>query len=159
MKLRLVISGGQTGADRTALECAKALGLETGGTVPKGCRTDEGNQMDLVTEFGCTESTSTDYRPRTLDNVRNADATVWIGRLGSPGYWCTRNAAKRFEKPFYENPTSLMFEYICNTYEVVNFAGNRRRINPMVVQMVRNTFEPLVALLRPPVCEDGPKAC
>lgn len=144
MKLSLVISGGQTGADRTALEEAKRIGVRTGGTVPKGCRTDEGPTPELVTEFGCEESPSTDYRQRTLDNVRNADATVWFGKT-SPGYWCTKSAAKRFQKPFYENPTSLMFQFICNTYSVVNFAGNRRRINPAVIDQVKRAFSWLVS--------------
>lgn len=147
MKLSLALSGGQTGADRTALEEAKKLGIKTGGTVPKGCRTDAGSAPELVTEFGCVESNSSDYRPRTLDNVRNAEATVWFGTLNSPGYYCTKNAAKRFNKPFYENPTALIFNYICNHYEVVNFAGNRKRKNPAVVDRVKLAFSSISAHL------------
>ncbi|MFZ8324119.1 YpsA SLOG family protein, partial [Staphylococcus aureus] len=42
MKLKKVISGGQTGADQAGLRAGKAAGLETGGMVPKGCLTDDG---------------------------------------------------------------------------------------------------------------------
>ena len=35
MKLRKIISGGQTGVDRAGLEAGKKLNLETGGTAPK----------------------------------------------------------------------------------------------------------------------------
>ena len=60
MKLRKVISGGQTGADRTGLECAKALGLETGGTAPDSWRTDEGHDPTLA-DFGWCD-VCTDWR-------------------------------------------------------------------------------------------------
>jgi hypothetical protein len=43
MKTKKVISGGQTGADLTGLEEAHKRGIPTGGTVPKGCRTESGS--------------------------------------------------------------------------------------------------------------------
>jgi hypothetical protein len=52
-----LISGGQTGADRAGLEAAKALGIATGGTAPKGWRIENpdgtsGSDPSLA-EFGC----------------------------------------------------------------------------------------------------------
>lgn len=146
MRLKRVISGGQTGADRTGLEEAKKLGLETGGTVPKGCRTDEGKAPELVTEFGCVEHSSREYKPRTYENVRNADVTVWFGKTSSPGYYCTKNAAKRYEKQFYENPTPLMLEFLAKQYAVWNVAGNRKRMNPSVMEKVRDGFKTIAQL-------------
>lgn len=146
MRLAKVISGGQTGADVTALICAKALGLQTGGTAPKGWKIDGGTNPKLA-EYGLVESNSTDYAIRTKLNVRDADVTIWIGKTNSPGYWCTHNAAKTNSKPFFVNPTELQLEYICNSYETVNFAGNRARIYPEVEALVCNTFRNIAKIL------------
>jgi len=146
MKLRKAISGGQTGADRTGLECAKALGLETGGTATKGWKIDGGSDPSLA-DFGLVESASSDYAVRTKDNVRDADVTIWFGKTGSPGYWCTKNACTTQKKPFYVNPYGLQLEYICKSYEVVNIAGNRKRLYPGVVEMVQNAFHRIAEIL------------
>ena len=45
--LKKIISGGQTGADREALETARDLGIETGGFVPKGWLTEDGPDYSL----------------------------------------------------------------------------------------------------------------
>lgn len=145
-KLRKIISGGQTGADRTGLECAAALGLETGGTAPKGWKIDGGTDPSLA-EFGLIESPSTDYAVRTRENVRDADVTLWFGKTGSPGYWCTRNACSGQNKPFFINPTPLQLQYVVNTYEIANVAGNRKRLYPEVVELVQKGFEIIAELL------------
>lgn len=138
MKLRKCISGGQTGADRTGLECAKALGLETGGTAPKGWRTENGPDLSLK-DFGLVESDSSDYRPRTYKNAADAEVTLWFGKT-SPGYWCTKTGCKKHDTPFYDNPTDLEIQYLANTYEVWNVAGNRQSKNPAVVGLVKDAF-------------------
>lgn len=144
--LKKVISGGQTGADVTALIQAKALGLETGGTAPKGWKIDGGNNVALK-HYGLVESSSADYAVRTKDNVRDSDATVWIGKTGSPGYWCTFNAAKKLGKKFYINPIKEELAGIVTNYETLNFAGNRDRIYPAVVGMVIDTFQTIKEIL------------
>lgn len=145
-KLKKVISGGQTGADVTGLQCAKALGLETGGTAPKGWKIDGGVNPALK-DFGLVESTSSDYAPRTKQNVRDADVTIWFGKTGSPGYWCTSNACKTQSKPFFINPTEMQIEYIVNFYEIANIAGNRQRLHPPVVELVREGFRAIAKQL------------
>lgn len=142
MKLRRVISGGQTGADRTGLECARAMGLETGGTAPKGYRTESGIDKSLK-DFGIVESDSVYYPARTRQNVRDAEATLWFGNVGSPGYWCTRRAADQYHKPFIINPDATEMRRIANTYEVINVAGNRESTNPNVVGLVEAAFQAL----------------
>lgn len=138
--LKKIISGGQTGADITGLECAKAIGLATGGTAPKGWKTDRGPNPSLA-DYGLVESVSNDYAVRTRDNVRDSDVTLWFGKTSSPGYWCTANATKTQGKPFFVNPYDLQLAYICNTYETVNIAGNRERLNPSVVGLVQDAFK------------------
>lgn len=145
MKLRKVISGGQTGADRTGLECAKELGLVTGGTAPRGYRTEQGPDLKLR-EFGLTESHYSDYAVRTRQNVMDAEVTLWFGNVGSPGYWCTRKAAEKYNKTFITNPDAAEMQRIANTYETINIAGNRARLNPNVIQLVKTAFDSVKAM-------------
>jgi hypothetical protein len=139
--LRKVISGGQTGADKTGLQEARKLGLETGGTAPKGYRTDEGADFSLRDVYGLAESPYYDYAPRTRQNVVDSDVTVWFGRTNSSGYFCTRKHCQLQDKPLYENPTDLQLDYLTNTYETWNIAGNRRRLNAQVIPMVEAAFK------------------
>lgn len=147
-KLRKIISGGQTGADFTALVEAKRIGLATGGTCPKGCRTDEGVNKDLVEIYGLVESNSSDYPPRTIANVRNAQVTLWFGRIDSPGAYCTRRACKDWHKQFMPNPSEDVLRKVANLYEVINVAGNRRRTNPGVVTLVEAAFKVIAAVIK-----------
>jgi Circularly permutated YpsA SLOG family len=41
-KVERIVSGGQTGADRAALDTARELGIATGGWVPRGRRAEDG---------------------------------------------------------------------------------------------------------------------
>ena len=142
MKLRKCISGGQTGADKTGLECAKALNLKTGGTAPKGYRTESGADPSLK-DFGVVEDDVPNYQSRTRKNVRDAEATLWFGNVGSPGYWCTKQEADRLGRPFIINPSGDKMVEVASLYEVINVAGNRVSTNPRVVQQVRDAFAAL----------------
>lgn len=97
--LARVISGGQTGVDQAALRAARALGYATGGEVPKGYRTELGPAAWLGTDYGCIESVSGDYQVRTWSNVRDSDATLWIGSLESAGGVVTARAWRARKRP------------------------------------------------------------
>lgn len=73
MKIRRVISGAQTGADRAGLDVAIALGIDHCGYVPRGRRAEDGRVPDC---YAVTETGSTNYMERTLLNVLEADATL-----------------------------------------------------------------------------------
>jgi hypothetical protein len=73
-----IISGGQTGVDRAALDAARALGLLYGGFVPKGRRAEDGRLPDDYA--GMVETPSRDYAVRTRRNVEKADATLVLTR-------------------------------------------------------------------------------
>lgn len=141
MKLRKVISGGQTGADETGLICARALGLETGGTCPKGCWTETGPNPELVLDYGLVESASWEYPPRTRANVRDSDATLWFGRKSSAGYRCTAKACQELRKRIFCNPDAAQMQALVQTYEVLNVAGNRASTNSHVEALVIRAFE------------------
>ena len=79
-KFMKIISGGQTGVDRGALDAARALGLDYGGWCPHGgLAEDYSNPPGLLTDYPALEETPThDYLERTEWNVRDADATLII---------------------------------------------------------------------------------
>lgn len=86
IKVRKVISGGQTGADRAGLEAAKKLGLETGGSCPAGWRIEGGSGSDpSLKNFGIVCLESEKYPPRSMKNVDDADGTVAFRLKSSPG--------------------------------------------------------------------------
>lgn len=92
-----VISGGQTGVDRAALDAASARGIATGGYCPKGRRAEDGV---IPARYRLTELRTADYPARTRRNARVADATLILtrGRLaGGSAY--TAAVAKRLGKP------------------------------------------------------------
>ena len=93
-----VISGGQTGVDRAALDAAIELGLGYGGSIPKGRKAEDGpidEKYGKLTELG-----SPDYRVRTQKNVTDSDATLIItrGRF-SGGTALTARLASTQHKP------------------------------------------------------------
>lgn len=71
-----IVSGGQTGVDRGALEGARTAGLVTGGWCPRGRRAEDGT---IPAGFGLQETGQDDYDTRTRRNVRDSDGTLLIG--------------------------------------------------------------------------------
>eukprot|EP01126_Amoeba_proteus_P011269 TRINITY_DN14523_c0_g1_i3.p1 TRINITY_DN14523_c0_g1~~TRINITY_DN14523_c0_g1_i3.p1 ORF type:complete len:168 (-),score=28.55 TRINITY_DN14523_c0_g1_i3:205-678(-) len=71
-----VISGGQTGADRAALEAAREVGIRTGGTAPADYKTEKGPDHSLK-DYGLVEG-SMGYAARTKKNVDDSTATLVI---------------------------------------------------------------------------------
>jgi hypothetical protein len=72
--LEKIVSGGQTGADRAALDVALAHGLEVGGWVPRGRLAEDGRIPERYP--GLVETDSADPGVRTAWNVRDSDATL-----------------------------------------------------------------------------------
>ena len=70
--IKKIISGGQTGADRAALDAAIELGIPHGGWIPKGRITEEGplsdkdqlQEMPTDSHPARTEQTSSSVRTR-----------------------------------------------------------------------------------------------
>jgi hypothetical protein len=68
-----IVSGGQTGADRAALDAALDAGTPCGGWCPQGRRAEDGA---VPSRYPLFELTSPYYPDRTLRNVQDSDATV-----------------------------------------------------------------------------------
>jgi hypothetical protein len=100
-----ILSGGQTGVDRAALDVAIARGIAYGGWCPMG-----GWAEDLAAAPGLLalypnlkETPLADPAQRTEWNVRDADACLIIvaggGLAVSPGTALARELAQRYRKP------------------------------------------------------------
>jgi len=145
MKVKKIISGGQTGADQGGLSAGVILGLETGGTMPKGFRTEDGDKLQFAAIFDMTEHSSRSYVPRTELNVKDSDGTIIIGDNNSVGSKLTIDCCKIHKKPYYRlawshkeaavfNADCLLFRkwLIDNKITTLNVAGNRETKNPGV---------------------------
>lgn len=94
-----IVSGGQTGVDRAALDVALEMGMECGGWCPAGRLAGDGV---IDARYPLTETPSADPAQRTEWNVRDSDATLVITGDGpSPGTELTREIAHRLGKPLH----------------------------------------------------------
>jgi hypothetical protein len=75
MRLQKIVSGGQTGVDRAALDTAMAHGVDVGGWCPKGRRAEDG---DIPERYPLKETPRAAYEQRTAWNVRDSDGTLII---------------------------------------------------------------------------------
>jgi hypothetical protein len=73
--LRRIVSGGQTGVDRAALDAALALGVDCGGWCPAGRLAEDGRIPD---RYPLSETGNADYAERTRRNVEDSDATLIV---------------------------------------------------------------------------------
>jgi hypothetical protein len=94
---RRVVSGGQTGVDRAALDAAIAAGIPHGGWCPRGRRAEDGV---VPVRYRLREHASARYAARTAANVLDADATLVLRRGPSAGGTAlTERLARRHGKP------------------------------------------------------------
>ncbi|MFO0819241.1 MAG: putative molybdenum carrier protein [Pirellulales bacterium] len=144
-----IVSGGQTGVDRGALEAAIQLDLEHGGWCPRGRRAEDGRIPD---RYDLRETESARYDIRTEYNVVESDATLIIhrGPLTS-GTALTRRLAQRRGKPFLlidlARPVNvgLIRDWLArNNVKTLNVAGPRESSAPGIEH---DTIRLLVALL------------
>jgi predicted Rossmann-fold nucleotide-binding protein len=128
--LEKVISGGQTGVDRAALDAALELGIPCGGWCPKGRRAEDGKIPD---RYPLQETSSSDYPQRTEMNVEDSDGTL-ILIWGSPkgGTLLTLKLARKHRKPYIlvdlieEGGAFRVQEWVRkNLIRILNVAGPR----------------------------------
>jgi Circularly permutated YpsA SLOG family len=92
-----IISGGQTGIDRGALDAARELGVEFGGWCPAGRVAEDG---EIPESYRLQEMATQEYAMRTAANVRDSNGTLIICK-GEPtgGTRATIEFCRRFGKP------------------------------------------------------------
>ena len=137
---RKIVSGGQTGVDRAALDFALANGIEHGGWCPKGRRAEDGM---LDEKYNLNETPRRDYRQRTEWNVRDSDGTlIIINRELSGGSLYTLEAVRNTGKPVMVvclvdgAEEMLVAEWLKNNgVNVLNVAGPRASSEPAIYDM------------------------
>ena len=139
-----IISGGQTGADRAALDFAIKMDLPHGGWIPKGRLTEAG---PLPEAYQLKEMPTEDYPARTEQNVIDSDGTLIIthGRL-TGGSNLTLQMANRHARPCLHidlNQTHVFraARKVKNWIEehaigILNVAGPRASKDPSIYQSV-----------------------
>ncbi|MEW6302071.1 MAG: putative molybdenum carrier protein [Verrucomicrobiota bacterium] len=138
-----IISGGQTGADRAALDFALEQGIPHGGWCPKGRLAEDG---PISRRYRLRQTPGAEYLQRTEWNVRDADATVIISvaRELSGGSLATQQFARLHHKPCLhlvgQRPMAA------NARRLQQFV-RRHRVKVLNVAGPRASHEPGAALL------------
>src|SRR5262245_22712448 len=109
MNLRRVVSGGQTGVDRAALDTALLFGVEVGGWAPAAMWAEDGRVPSFYPLLPVPESDrEASLEARTIGNVRDAHATLVIHTgAPSPGTELTLRAARESGRPVREIRVTL----------------------------------------------------
>ncbi len=145
-----IISGGQTGVDRAALDAAIELGITCGGWCPKGRASEQGPIPD---HYPLTETPTADPAQRTERNVRDADATLIIARgklIG--GATLTRRLATSLPKPCLVidpavTTSAATVRAWLNEHAVrtLNVAGPRASTDPHIYELARGILRKVLA--------------
>ena len=159
MRLRKIVSGGQTGVDRAALDAALAHDVPVGGWCPRGRRAEDGRIPD---RYPLRETPSTAYEQRTAWNVRDSDGTLIVtdGTLEG-GTALTMTEAKQQGRPVLHARTAdpvpvPMIRAWGEDHDVrvLNVAGPRASEVDGIYDAARALLE---AFLRSLAVEEGPE--
>jgi uncharacterized membrane protein len=135
-----IVSGGQTGADRAALDAAIELDIPHGGWIPKGRKTEDGT---LPEKYQLQEMPTGSYAARTEQNVIDSDGTLIVshGKLNG-GSAKTRRLAKKHKHPwmhvdlekttFFKAAMDVRNWVEKNQIKVLNVAGPRGSKDPEI---------------------------
>lgn len=146
-----VISGFQTGADIAGVKAAKKCGIETGGFIPKGWRTENGAKPHYKSLYNAVETETYNYKERTYQNVYISDCTIIFDYIKSTGSLFTKKCCEDLRKPYLylvkndiDNfndcliKITTFLQSINNDDIVINIAGNRESKAPNIEKIVYN---------------------
>ena len=147
-KLIKIISGGQTGVDRAALDFALKYQIPCGGWCPKGRIAEDGIIPD---QYPLTETLTEDPKERTRLNISNSDGTLIIYRdRMDEGTQYTLDHAREFEKAVYiiqsgsdKNPEYFKNWLQANKINTLNVAGPRESSEAGVYNFAYDALENL----------------
>jgi hypothetical protein len=149
--LRKIISGGQTGVDRGALDAAIGLGLDHGGWCPMGRIAED----DFIpTRYALRQTDSKNYANRTEKNLLLADATLILYRgVLSGGTFLTFRLCKRHARPLLAVDLARGYDaseirnwLAMQSIRTLNVAGPRESTSPGIAAAARQV---LLDVLRP----------
>ncbi len=137
-----IISGGQTGVDRAALDAAIELGIAQGGWCPLGRLAEDGRIPDC---YQLRETDSPEYVVRTERNVVESDATLILYRDRiAGGTELTLRLAQRHGRPHVTvdldaapEPAEVRRWLDQERVEILNVAGPRESQCPGIGALAR----------------------
>ena len=144
-----IISGGQTGADRAALDFALKFYKPHGGWIPKGRITEDG---PLPNKYQLQEMPTASYTARTKQNVIDSDGTLIFSR-GKPtgGTDYTRKMVLKHKRQLLHIDLNLRTSYdaahLISSWidlqhvKILNVAGPRASKDPMIYNDVFRVLE------------------
>lgn len=149
-----IISGGQTGVDRAALDAAMALGIPHGGWCPRGRRAEDG---PIPTHYQVHETASSEYRVRTEQNVIAADATLILYQEPLQGgtqltfRFCQEHAANCLLITLPSAEPEKVTTWLRTTQPaVLNVAGPRESTSPGIYAEARRFLDAVLKRLGGP---------
>ena len=149
-----IVSGGQTGVDRAALDVAIHLEIEHGGWCPKGRLAEDG---EIESRYALKETSSPEYAVRTEKNVIDSDGTLILfrGKMRG-GTLLTSKLAGKHRRPCLEidladsfNVEDFLDWFKNSNLSVLNVAGPRASSDDEIYKDAQkcliSLFEPLVS--------------
>lgn len=148
--IQRIVSGGQTGVDRAALDVALELSIPCGGWCPQGRRAEDGEIPD---RYPMQQTASPEYRVRTEKNVLDSDGTLILHRGDiSGGTELTEKLAAKHERPrlLVELPDATNIDHVRRWLRdrhiaVLNVAGPRESSSPGIYDAARAFLRELLA--------------
>lgn len=149
-----IVSGGQTGVDRAALDAAIAAAVPHGGWCPAGRRAEDG---EIPPKYDLTEMASESYIARTRQNVADSDGTLILTR-GAPrgGTRATAEHADKIGRPLWVTDFKRMIDPDAeiaaildwmaeHDIETLNVAGPRESTGSGIYREAQAFMEALLA--------------
>jgi Circularly permutated YpsA SLOG family len=149
-RVRRIVSGGQTGVDRGALDAALFLGIEHGGWCPRGRLAEDGR---IPARYDLSETESPKYPVRTEQNVIDSDGTLLLfdGEIQG-GTSLTLRLAQQQQKPLLAIDLTAPLDYASvrswiarEAIDVLNIAGPRESSAPGIADVARSFVVQLLA--------------
>ena len=151
MTIERLVSGGQTGVDRAALDAAEELSLPAGGWCPAGRLAEDGT---IPVHYPLVETPTDMYEERTRWNVRDSDGTLVL-TVGRPsgGTAHTIECARELARPYFvldlhasdAELRRVTAWLAANRIRTLNVAGPRESKAPGVYRLAK---EYLMSLFR-----------
>lgn len=152
--VRKVISGGQTGVDRAALDVAIELGIEHGGWCPLGRLAEDGF---IPARYALRQTDTEKYSDRTERNLRDADGTLILYRQElSGGTDLTHFLCRKHGRPVLAVDISQSYEVqqieawlSANKISTLNVAGPRESTSPGISEQAKQLLRAVLGVTSP----------